>query len=326
MEKIDPAKTCRIDRNAASSLAFDIGGTKILAVLLDADGKVIARKQIATSPQGGQTIITQLDLLADDLFAETSKDRAKLRSVAVGVPGVPNPKTGQITMASNIKDWEHFDIRAAITNHFPDCTIAIENDVNLAALGEMAHAGDLQGSSFGYINIGTGISLGIIMDGTLLKGARGAAGEIAFMPIIAPEPDSPSPYNGQLEPYLGSSGLVAHYNKIASDAGTSITAVSSVKDIFERASRGEAHAVAVIDHVARYLAMAILCIDACLDLGTYSLGGSIGMQQSLLTRIKTHLESQGADQIRIYISHLGNQAGLVGVSTLASQNLNQHFI
>ena len=305
-----------VNRDAGFSLAFDVGGTKIIGILLDLNGSVLAQKRVDTDAEGGLAVVDQLVGLSDDLFALAGKDADRLHAVALGVPGVPDPRTGAIRMASNIAQWEDIDIGDAVSKCFPGCMVLIENDVNLAALGEARYSKHQVGGNFGYINVGTGISLGIILGGQLIKGASGAAGEIGFMPIVPPQASGQAGYNQQLEAAFGSRGLVERYNAIAQDKS-----VATVREIFELAESGEPVAHALLDETAHYLSIALLCIDACLDLGTYILGGSIGMQDMLRERISAHLDAQQKANIRLEKSFLDNKAGIYGAASLASQSL-----
>lgn len=304
-----------VNPDAGYALAYDIGGTKILAVLLDLSGLVVCQTQISTAPEGGLVVVDQIVTLAQELFMLSGKDPEKLKAMVLGVPCVPDPVSGRVRLATNIKDWDGLDLRGAIQSAFPDCAIRLENDVKLAAIGEKQYAGASLGQTFGFLNVGTGISLGIILDGKIIHGATGASGEIGLMPLIPSGDSNQSRYNSQLEPAVGSVGLVQRYN-----AG-SPNPIPNVKELFTRSAWGDERALTLLDETAYFLSLSLLCIKACIDLNIFVFGGSIGMQDDLLRRVEGHLRAQGDEEIRLERSQLDNKAGIYGTATLAVQML-----
>ncbi len=296
-------------------LAFDIGGTKILSALISLRGEIIGTRTAPTDERGGLAIVDQLKQLAGELFAQAGKDEGRLLSVALGIPGVPDPSSGLIKLANNLKDWDGLNLHEALAERFPDARIGIENDVNLAALGELQYSGGSLPDSFGFINVGTGISLGIVLDGAIVRGATGAAGEIGFLPIVPSEDPSSGRRHEHLEEVFGSYGLLLRHNR------KSGTPALNVKEIFARAEAGDELAEACLDEAAFYLSIALLSVRACIDLGTFVFGGSIGMQDLLIEKVRHELATQGAQEICLQKSQINNEAGIYGAMALAGANL-----
>lgn len=145
----------------------------------------------------------------------------------------------------------------------------LENDVNLAALGELHFGKGRTDNNFCYVNVGTGLGMGIVLEGRLIRGQSGAAGEIGFMPLGAGVNPDLKAQAGELEAAIGSNALSARYE---ASSGQKLT----VKEIFERFEAGDDVARTVVDESALTLARALGCIKAILDVKLFVLGGGIG--------------------------------------------------
>ena len=160
--------------------------------------------------------------------------------------------------------------------------VAIENDVNLAAVGERWRGNSRKARSFAFIAIGTGIGMGIVADGQLIRGSRGAAGEIAYLPLGGDPFDARGQRLGTLETSAASAGIAARYVGLGGAAG------ATVREIFDALDHDEAARV-TLDEVARVIATAILAVHSVLDPEIVVMGGSIGARPELKARIEAHL-------------------------------------
>ena len=120
----------------------------------------------------------------------------------MGSPGIIDPKSGAIVIAPNIAGLDSIDVPAALRARL-GIDIAIENDVNLAAIGEHWRGNSRKARTFAFIAVGTGIGMGLFADGHLIRGARGAAGEIAYLPLGADPYDTRGMRLGTLETAIG---------------------------------------------------------------------------------------------------------------------------
>lgn len=178
------AVTYAIRPDAAFVLGIDLGGTKLHLALADLHGQIVAEIVEPTQHAGGAAVIEQIGRLADTLVEKVGIARDRVRSAVMGSPGIVDPRSGAIMIAPNVPGLDTFDVRAALRARL-GIDVAIENDVNLAAVGEHWCGGSKDARSFAFVALGTGIGLGIFADGRLLRGARGAAGEISYLPLGA---------------------------------------------------------------------------------------------------------------------------------------------
>ncbi|WP_161522216.1 ROK family protein [Bifidobacterium aemilianum] len=160
-----------------ATIGIDVGGTSIGGVLLDASGQLLSSAQIPTVP-GNCQVLDGIISLVDSLM-ETAPGLS-LQAVGVGIPGRVDRRTGLVTDAVNV-GLVHMELGAAIAGRLA-LPVAVENDVNLAALGAICSQ-NYQTGIAAYINFGTGLAAGIIEDGTIMHGATGAIGEIGHIPL-----------------------------------------------------------------------------------------------------------------------------------------------
>lgn len=300
----------------AHCFAADLGGTKLAAAVADARGRIVAELTEPTDPRGGAHVAEQIAVCADKLSQAVGIESTRVRHVMVGVPGAIDPLTGRISLTPNIAGLQDFDVLGYLRGRFgPD--VAIENDVNLAMLGEQALgcAGRCRNAAF--LALGTGAGLGLLIDGKLFRGARGSAGEIADLPIGRdPTAQAPSA-TGTFELEVGSLAIVDRYRRAGG------TAAVTVRDIFALLEEGDHVAAAVLDTTARWVALAIATLQSLLDLELIVLGGSIGMRPELYERVRQTLPALFPRPVTIAPSQLGDRAGLIGAVCAAAQALRQ---
>jgi predicted NBD/HSP70 family sugar kinase len=189
---------------------------------------------------------------------------------------------------------------------------AIENDIALAALGEQGYGLGAGLRHFVYVSIGTGIGMGIIVDGELYRGARGAAGEIAFLPMGETDPLANTPgtrRHGMFESVASAPGVVATAQRLGMEGP--ITA----KRVFDEARDGDPIAVRAVAHETDHVARALAGVVALLDPELVVLGGGIGGHGAdvLLGAVRDRLETiTPLGPPRVEVSPLGDDAVVLG--------------
>ena len=298
------AVTYGLRSDAAFVLGIDLGGTKLHVALANLQGEIVAENIEPTTGDGGAAVVAQIGRIADALLAHADVPPQKLRGAVMGSPGIVDPNSGCIVLAPNIVGLDSLDIRAALRARL-GVEVAIENDVNLAAVGEHWRGNSRKARSFAFIAVGTGIGMGIFADGQLIRGARGTAGEIAYLPVGGDPYDARGNRLGTLETAVGSAGIAARY------AGHGGAPGRTVRDIFDAFEQEEAARV-TIDEVGRIIATALLAVHSLLDPELIIMGGSIGARPELKLRIEAHLARCMREPVRIELSALGTRATLIG--------------
>jgi predicted NBD/HSP70 family sugar kinase len=298
------AVTYALRPDAAFVLGIDLGGTKLHVALADLQGVTVAESIEATAGDGGGAVVAQIGRMTDALLQRAGVSSQRLRGGVMGSPGIIEPASGGIVIAPNIAGLDSLDVRAALRARL-GIDVAIENDVNLAAIGEHWRGNSGKARTFVFMALGTGIGMGIFADGHLIRGARGAAGEVAYLPLGGDPYDARGQRLGTLETAIGSAGIIERYTALGGAPG------STVRDVFDQLETDEA-ARNTIDEVGRVVTTAILAVHSILDPEIIVMGGSIGARPELKLRIDANLGRCTREPVRIELSALGNRATLIG--------------
>jgi predicted NBD/HSP70 family sugar kinase len=237
-------------------IGIDIGGTKIEAVAIDATATVLATSR-APVRQGPEGITSGALAAVDDLMRAAARP---VDSIGIGVPGAI--RRGVVHHARNLS-IESLDLEAAVAAA-TGVPVRVTNDVNAAALGAWRLSGG-GSSAFAYLNLGTGMAAGLVLDGQVWEGARGLAGEIGYCSVDPHGPDHVEGLAGSLEAYASGSGVVARWGV---DGATAV-------DVFRAATAGDPRAVEIRDGVYFGAASAVRLLTLAYDADTVVVGGGL---------------------------------------------------
>ncbi|MBL8571302.1 MAG: ROK family transcriptional regulator [Phreatobacter sp.] len=309
------ATTYELDERSAYVVGVDLGGTKVNVAVASLLGTIVGEATLATDRRGGLHVVRQIKDVMLDVAAKGGVDPSLIRCGAVGSPGVVQPATGQIHLAPNIPGLDVIDVAGELGRAlgFP---VVIENDVNVAAVGERQQGERRHVMDMAFIALGTGIGMGIVANGQLIQGSRGGAGEIAYLPIGGDPFDSRGFRLGTLETAIGSAAIVDRFRSLGGEA-------DDVRGVFDRLDAGDPAAAMTIDETARIFVHAIMAVRAVLDPEIIVLGGSIGARAELLERVRTLAARFLGSRPAIEKSLLGSRAVLVGAVELAVSSLQR---
>jgi predicted NBD/HSP70 family sugar kinase len=291
-------------------VGIDVGSHWVRAALADITGTVRARRDERTHRSSAATV-AQISGLAHDLASARGIDWSRVTHATVGLPGVLDPDRTRLALSPNLPGAKQGLVEAIRAEL--GAKVSFDNDVNLAALGERARGIGQGIPSFVFLWVGTGIGLGIIVDGQLYRGAAGAAGEIAYLPVGPGDPHDPAyRRRGQLE----ESASAAAAQRLAREHGLR---PASPKSVFAAARRGDAAAERVVGLIAGRIALAIAAVVPVLDPALVVLGGGIaGNGGDLLLRpIERELHRISPFRPRLAISTLGDEVVLHGAVATA---------
>lgn len=303
-----------MSRETGYCFAADLGGTKLAAAIADANGSIVAELTEPTDPRGAAYVAEQIAACAERLARSIGMDSSRTRHAMVGIPGAVDLRSGQVSQTPHIAGLQDFDILGFLRRRLGP-HVAIENDVNLAMLGERALGCAKNCSHAAFLSLGTGAGLGLLIDDKLFRGARGSAGEIADLPI-GRDPTLDFPSSGSaFEREVGSLAIVDRYRRQGG------AAAATVRDIFSLLDRGDAVATSVLDTTARWVALAVVTLQSILDLELVVFGGSIGVRPELHERVQQVLPTLFSRPIATAPSILGDRAGLIGAAWASGQAL-----
>jgi predicted NBD/HSP70 family sugar kinase len=318
------ATTYRIRNEAAFVFACDLGGTKLHIALADFTGAVVAEMLEPTDQRSGKHLLSQIRSMTGKLARKARLARDRVRLAVVGIAGVVDPRSGRLAFGPNVPPFGSANVIDGMRRAF-GCDVVIENDVNLAVLGEYWRGRGQGVANLAFIALGTGIGMGLLANGALVRGAHGAAAEIGYLPIAGDPFEPRNVAEGAFESVVGTDGILQRYR--AAGGG----AVTGVRDILEALNSGDKIARKVIDDTARWTAIGIAAVAALLDPELVVLGGGIGTRPELISRIEAHLARCLLRPVPVVPSPLENRATLLGavatgLDQIYAQAFGAHFL
>ena len=300
-------------------IGVDIGGTNLRVALADIKGKILARTSSTTAGvRDAQLIVAKIRQCAEQLLQDVGILREAVAAIGAGAPGVTNAETGVVIATSYLLGWRDVPLKAMLEEAL-SVPAAVDNDVNLAALGESFFGAGAEVPNFVFLAVGTGVGAGIVLQDQLFQGAAWTAGEVGYMlvPGVSQEPvELGEP--GALESVIGGEGLRLQWLSLWNSRETKLPENLTATQIFDGAVAGDPLANSVLDRTAHALACAIFNMTLVLNTPLFVLGGSVGLHPALRDRTQKIVDTH-ARLLRpeIVLSSLGSDAQLMGAIRLA---------
>jgi predicted NBD/HSP70 family sugar kinase len=309
-----------LNPTAAHVAGVDVGRSWVRVAIADLAGEVVGRRDERSRARSSAALVARVHDLVHEVVAEAGIPWSDVVHTVVGSPGVLDPATGRLRYAPNLPGWTRpglvDELRAALTP-----SLAIDNDTNLAALGERAYGRGRDVANFVYLSIGTGIGMGIVVDGELYRGARGAAGEVGFLPLAggglgggdaAGRGRAAARGTGALEEAAAAGGVVRTGREMG------LRGALTAERIFNAATAGDATALATVEREAERLAVVVAAVAAIIDPELIVLGGGIGANADvLLPLLERAVEGLTPLRPPVVLSELGSQAIVLGAIATA---------
>jgi predicted NBD/HSP70 family sugar kinase len=296
-------------------LGLDVGREYLRGAIADITGGVRARGTRRVSSAAAGHRVAELVALSDELCEEAGFNRRRVTQVVVGSPGVFDPGKGALVAARNLPGWERPGVVQELKEAFGRSTL-VENDIALAALAERDLGHGRGVATFCFVSVGTGIGMGLVIDGRLHRGAHGAAGEIAYLPIGGAVPEA-SPgrvrQHGELESAASAAAVVRAARRAGLEGGT------SARRVFAAAEAGDRRAAGVVEAEVQLIAKAVASAAAVVDPDLVVLGGGIGQAPGFAARVAEVLEPVFPFAPRVVVSALGDDAVADGCLALGGE-------
>ncbi len=298
-------------------VGIDLGGTKLRAAIADLDGAVHGEIVEATHGGGGHQVADQIVSLVRRLAREAKVPVGKITAIAVGSPGVADAD-GRMQLAVNVSGLSDFSLQNHIRRPFRKSVVTVENDVNIAAIGERSEGSGVGCDDLVVLSIGTGIGAGVIVNGRLVRGHHGAAGEVAWLPLGADPTTRKARSRGALELAAAGDGVRGMLHAaLEAHPESAMRRDATVVEIFAAAADGDPAARVVLQAEAHLVALAVVALASTLDPERVVLAGGIGANPDLLPHVLTELERLAPFPIAVESSKLGERSGVVGALALA---------
>ncbi|WP_028783209.1 ROK family glucokinase [Thalassobacillus devorans] len=314
-------------------IGADIGGTTIKMAVITKDGTILDKWEIPTNHKDdGSYIPEDIHFSLKDKLIELGIHKEQILGIGAGAPGFVDADTGFVYQTVNI-GWRNFDLGKILKEKtgFP---VYVDNDANLAALGEKWKGSGENSNDLIAVTLGTGVGGGIIANGEVINGVNGTGGEIGHITVI---PSGGAPCNcgktGCLETIASATGIVRLAEEaITKNKETSLAEFSvkertfTAKDVFDAARAGDKLAREVLDYVMDVLGMAIANLAIACNPSKIVIGGGVSKAgEDLLVPLRKAFDQYAlprtSEACEFVIAELGNDAGVLGGAFLVQQNL-----
>jgi len=312
-------------------VGVDLGGSKIAAAIVNDEGDILKRVHIPTKASGGaDSIVNGIIQACSTLLDETSSTPL---SIGIGVPGAVRDDTGIVVFTPNLP-LLNVDMTSALSEKYR-CPVRLGNDANCAVLGE-AKSGSAKGAKdVAMITLGTGIGGGIVIDGRLLSGLSGSAGEVGHMVIIYGGRKCGCGRQGCWETYASASGLVKTALEFMDENPDSLMWELCVgliervdgRTVFDAYSNNDPTAILSVNKYVEHLAIGIVNIINILEPEIFCIGGGVSnawpyMEEPLTAAVELEKYvrfSTDTPKTKLVKAVLGNDAGIIGAAMLGRE-------
>ncbi|WP_181032855.1 ROK family protein [Clavibacter michiganensis] len=293
-------------------VAVDIGGTTLKGAVLDADGRVVARRVTPTFDARMDALVTLRELVAD-LVARSAARGIRVTAVGLASPGLVDAETGSIGYAANL-GWSELPLRRILEDEL-GLPVHVEHDGRAAAIAERAAHPDEAAAfrDFVFLPIGTGIAAAVVTSGVVVRGATGGAGELGHAPIVQDGDACGCGQRGCLEAYASATSILARYRRRGGTAASSTPGIVARLDV-------DPDARAVWADAVDALAVGITTLAVVLDPARVVIGGGLsGAGDALLVPLRAAVDARlgWRPAPPITASALGTHGGVVGAALLA---------
>lgn len=303
-------------------VGVDVGSRTLRVALTDLQGRVLARHQEPTDSSSGAATLEQIYAGVDEVFRAARRDRSKLYAVGIGAPGMTDVNTGRVIDAVNLPGWVDVPLRQLVEARL-GVPVRVDNDANMAALGERWLGSARRTETFVFVALGAGVGAGIMVGGRLHRGHHWYAGEISHMNLDYREWAADFGKRGYLESRVGAAAIPEwqHARGLVEDvAGGARDRAQAVVRIIDAARAGDERAAAVIDELAVYLGTAVANIVAVLDPALVVFGGGLSHAGDLLLQpVRRVVSSIVPNLPALEVSSLGDDAQLMGAVNSAME-------
>ena len=304
----------------------DLGGTTINIGLVSPDGRILAQQHCASEVANGVgPVLDQIAKIIHKLKEEVDSS-ISVKSLGIGVAGKVDFKKGLLREATNLSNWIDVKLGDELSKRL-GMDVVVDNDANVAALGEHAFGAGRGINEMLMITLGTGVGGGLILGGKIYRGADGVAGEFGHTVIQQDGPICSCGRRGCVESFVGVKAILQIARaKLASRGDSSLHHIEieniTPKDISLSAQEGDRLAIEIFCEVGTYLGIGIANVANFLNIERVVVGGGVAKAGDFIleparTSLKQRALKVPGETVKVVPAALGDSAGLVGAARLA---------
>ncbi|MTI94088.1 MAG: ROK family protein [Firmicutes bacterium] len=300
-------------------VGIDLGGTNIAGGLVNGNGKLLEKIETPTlSERGSALVIADIVKLCKKLAS-----REQVRAVGIGFPGFVDSR-GQVLFAPNL-GWQDVLLTPALESQL-GLPVRVANDASVAALAEARAGVTSEFASSLFLTLGTGVGGGIVIDGKLWNGSRGAAGEVGHMVVGESLHNCGCGKNGCLEAFASATALVQYAAHLMENRPSVLPANPDARAVFAAARQGDEVASMAVERLIHYLALGIVNLINIFDPDAVAIGGGLARAgEQLFTPLRKAIAGNllvpDLAMPPILLARMGNDAGIVGAAMLGADTV-----
>ena len=256
-------------------VGVDVGGTTVSTVLLDESLHPHGELTVDTDLSSADNTMLGIANAIEETLAFGDGSRT-LAAIGLGIPGQQDPANGIVRIAVNLH-WYDYPLVARLTERF-GVPCVIENDVRVATLGVYRFDNPADDQDLAYISIGTGLATGVILEGKLLRGRHGLAGEFGHVIIDPKGPLCNCGAHGCLETLVSATAVVRRAREALAQGATgalALLAPLTARSVYDAAAAGDRAALQIVDAVGTELARSLRSVVLAYDVDSVVLGGGV---------------------------------------------------
>ena len=317
-------------KNKKIAIGVDLGGTKIKVGLVDESGELLSHHSTDTeSALGPERVIQNIIKGSKELLSLNNLTLKDIHGVGIGSPGSVDLDGGTVKYPPNFANWKVVRLGEEVSKGLENILVGVDNDANVAAVGEYKFGAGKGIENFFLLTLGTGIGGGIIIDGKIHRGVTGAAGELGHTSINFDGPQCNCGSKGCIEAYVGQRYLSKRTaDKLRNGAKSKITEIVNgdfdkiePHIIYHAAQDGDQFAKDVLTETGFLLGIVIANYFNIFDFNLCIIGGGVSAAGDLIFNpmietAKSRVLSVLKNRIEIKPAILGNKAGFLGAAGL----------
>jgi predicted NBD/HSP70 family sugar kinase len=330
-----PARLVRFRSEAGYVVGIDIGAHRTGVVVADLAGRPVATlKRSTTGAQDRHQLLAAVRATVHEALAQSRVGRSTVMSVAVGSPGIINPTESMVVQAPSLPGWASLNLAKELRRSFR-CPVQVENDVNLAVLGECWRGAARSARTVVFVLWGERVGAGIFVDGHLHRGAAGAAGELGYLSVLDPSSKEVLIDEHGLGPFeraVGAGAIVGMGRQASRRAGgkSELARAGDELDaalVFSAAAAGDRTAGQVVEAVIARLARGLAPLLLVLDPDILVIGGGVSRAgQAVLDALRLQVHRLTLVDTPLELSQLGEDAVAIGAVRLALTDAEQRVL
>lgn len=306
-------------------LGIDVGGTDIKGGIIDANGKIILSEKVKSETAKGEKKVTEnIANLCRSLMEKEHLTKEDIPTIGIGIAGTIDSEKGEVVYSNNL-GWSHYSLGKELEAILGQKTI-LSNDANVACLGEYHFGSGKNSNNVVLLTLGTGVGGGLVLNGKLFEGNKGAGAELGHMVIVAKGRKCTCGQEGCLEAYASATALIKETKKAIDEHPESLLAKETVgkeinaKTPFDFKDK-DPYAKKVIEDYLLYLGIGVTNLANIFRPDCILLGGGVSAQKENLTRplqeyLDAHIFGKDGPHVVVKTATLGNDAGIIGAASL----------